>query len=349
MDWTSYNGNYGHIVGIPARVLERDEERRAIFMNHIAETALDPEMLMFGDEREAAKDKRTLIRRFGENWNRQLKCTVPSHIPLNFHRLSHLSAEPWSSLSDYPHPTTSVSFSSNTSSHDSNCPVKGGILLERLNEMLGRGSRSPTGTRVYFVMEYVSGGDLMLHIQREQFSLRQAKFYASEVLLALDLINMWYGSTTSTFCGTPEFMAPEILLEQRYGRAVDWWAFGVLTYEMLLGQSPFRGDDKDEIFDAILEDEPLYPITMPRDAVSILQQLLAHDPTRHLGSGKADAKEIRVKRHPFFKDVSFDDVLNKHIPPLYFSTIVNPDVLRKGNNVDFICFFSIDWLKFTAS
>jgi serine/threonine protein kinase len=54
---------------------------------------------------------------------------------------------------------------------------------------------------------------------------------------------------------------------------VDWWAFGVLTYEMLLGQSPFRGDDEDEIFDAILEDEPLYPITMPRDAVSILQRV----------------------------------------------------------------------------
>ena len=68
-------------------------------------------------------------------------------------------------------------------------------------------------------------------------------------------------------------MPSQILLEQRYGRAVDWWAFGVLMYEMLLGQSPFRGDDEDEIFDAILEDEPLYPITMPRDAVSILQKV----------------------------------------------------------------------------
>jgi classical protein kinase C len=223
---------------------------------------------------------------------------------------------------------------------------------ERHPFLLGLHSCFQTETRVYFVMEYVSGGDLMLHIQRKQFSLRQAKYYASEVLLALEYFHangiiyrdlkldnilltldghvkvadyglckedMWHGSTTSTFCGTPEFMAPEILLEQRYGRAVDWWAFGVLMYEMLLGQSPFRGDDEDEIFDAILEDEPLYPITMPRDAVSILQKLLTRDPNRRLGSGKGDAEEI--KRQPFFKDVNWDDVFNKRIPPPYFPTI----------------------------
>lgn len=223
---------------------------------------------------------------------------------------------------------------------------------ERHPFLLGLHSCFQTETRVYFVMEYVSGGDLMLHIQRKQFSLRQAKFYASEVLLALEYFHMngiiyrdlkldnilltldghvkvadyglckedmWYGNTTSTFCGTPEFMAPEILLEQRYGRAVDWWAFGVLTYEMLLGQSPFRGDDEDEIFDAILEDEPLYPITMPRDAVSILQKLLTRDPVRRLGSTKEDAEEI--KRQPFFKDVNWDDVIHKRIPPPYCPTI----------------------------
>ncbi|KZP01332.1 hypothetical protein CALVIDRAFT_532947 [Calocera viscosa TUFC12733] len=225
---------------------------------------------------------------------------------------------------------------------------------ERHPFLLGLHSCFQTETRIYFVMEYVSGGDLMLHIQRKQFSLRQAKFYASEVLLALEYFHangiiyrdlkldnilltldghvkvadyglckeeMWYGETTSTFCGTPEFMAPEILLEQRYGRAVDWWAFGVLTYEMLLGQSPFRGDDEDEIFDAILEDEPLYPITMPRDAVSILQKLLTRDPARRLGSGANDAEDI--KKHPFFKDVSWDDVFQKRIPPPYYPTITS--------------------------
>ncbi|GAA5972963.1 hypothetical protein JCM21900_004308 [Sporobolomyces salmonicolor] len=223
---------------------------------------------------------------------------------------------------------------------------------ERHPFLLGLHSCFQTETRIYFVMEYVSGGDLMLHIQREQFTPRRAKFYAAEVLLALEYFHkngivyrdlkldnilltldghvkvadyglckedMWFGKTTSTFCGTPEFMAPEIILEQRYGRAVDWWAFGVLIYEMLLGQSPFRGDDEDEIFDAILEDEPLYPIHMPKDSVSILQKLLTKDPTRRLGAGEADALEIRS--HLFFKDTNWDDVFHKRIPSPFFPAI----------------------------
>lgn len=204
-------------------------------------------------------------------------------------------------------------------------------------------------------MEYVSGGDLMLHIQREHFTPRRARFYAAEVLLALEYFhkqgiiyrdlkldnilltldghikladyglckeNMWFENTTSTFCGTPEFMAPEILREQRYGRAVDWWAFGVLIYEMLLGQSPFRGDDEDEIFDAILEDEPLYPIHMPHASVSILQQLLCREPNNRLGAGPEDAEAI--KRHVFFKDINWDDIMAKKVPAPYYPTISGP-------------------------
>ncbi|GAA5863608.1 hypothetical protein JCM8547_003664 [Rhodosporidiobolus lusitaniae] len=225
---------------------------------------------------------------------------------------------------------------------------------ERHPFLLGLHSCFQTETRIYFVMEYVSGGDLMLHIQREQFTPRRAKFYAAEVLLALEYFHkngivyrdlkldnilltldghvkvadyglckedMWFGKTTSTFCGTPEFMAPEIILDQRYGRAVDWWAFGVLIYEMLLGQSPFRGEDEDEIFDAILEDEPLYPIHMPRDSVSILQKLLTKDPARRLGAGEADAVEI--KSHLFFKDTNWDDVFHKRIPSPFYPAITS--------------------------
>lgn len=148
---------------------------------------------------------------------------------------------------------------------------------------------------------------------------------------------MWYGSTTSTFCGTPEFMAPEvvltqqdgkhssdndqILLDKKYGRAVDWWAFGVLIYQMLLQQSPFRGEDEDEIYDAILADEPLYPIHMPRDSVSILQKLLTREPELRLGSGPTDAQEIMS--HAFFRNINWDDVYHKKIAPPFVPQITS--------------------------
>ncbi|GAB7362758.1 hypothetical protein MBLNU230_g3063t1, partial [Neophaeotheca triangularis] len=209
-----------------------------------------------------------------------------------------------------------------------------------------------TETRVYFVMEYISGGDLMLHIQRGQFGTKRAQFYAAEVCLALKYFHengviyrdlkldnimltldghikvadyglckedMWYGSTTSTFCGTPEFMAPEILLDKKYGRAVDWWAFGVLIYQMLLQQSPFRGEDEDEIYDAILADEPLYPIHMPRDSVSILQKLLTREPELRLGSGPTDAQEIMS--HAFFRNINWEDIYFKRVPAPFLPTV----------------------------
>ncbi|KAF2164870.1 hypothetical protein M409DRAFT_36982 [Zasmidium cellare ATCC 36951] len=209
-----------------------------------------------------------------------------------------------------------------------------------------------TETRIYFVMEYISGGDLMLHIQRGQFGTKRAQFYAAEVCLALKYFHengviyrdlkldnilltldghivigdyglckedMWYGSTTSTFCGTPEFMAPEILLDKKYGRAVDWWAFGVLIYQMLLQQSPFRGEDEDEIYDAILADEPLYPIHMPRDSVSILQKLLTREPELRLGSGPTDAQEIMS--HAFFRNVNWEDIYYKRVPAPFLPTV----------------------------
>ncbi|CAF9914567.1 MAG: Serine/threonine kinase [Heterodermia speciosa] len=209
-----------------------------------------------------------------------------------------------------------------------------------------------TETRVYFVMEYISGGDLMLHIQRGQFGSKRAQFYAAEVCLALKYFHengviyrdlkldnilltldghikiadyglckeeMWYGSSTSTFCGTPEFMAPEILLDKKYGRAVDWWAFGVLIYQMLLQQSPFRGEDEDEIYDAILADEPLYPIHMPRDSVSILQKLLMREPELRLGSGPTDAQEIMS--HAFFRNINWDDIRDKKVTPPFMPQI----------------------------
>jgi len=108
----------------------------------------------------------------------------------------------------------------------------------------------------------------------------------------------------------------QILLDKKYGRAVDWWAFGVLIYQMLLQQSPFRGEDEDEIYDAILADEPLYPIHMPRDSVSILQKLLTREPELRLGSGPTDAQEIMS--HAFFRNINWDDIYHKRVHHLSF-------------------------------
>lgn len=209
-----------------------------------------------------------------------------------------------------------------------------------------------TENRIYFAMEFIGGGDLMWHVQNQRLSVRRAKFYAAEVLLALKYFHdngviyrdlklenilltpqghikiadyglckdeMWYGNKTSTFCGTPEFMAPEILKDQEYSRAVDWWAFGVLLYQMLLCQSPFSGDDEDEVFNAILTDEPLYPIDMAGDIVQIFQGLLTKDPNNRLGAGPRDALE--VMEEPFFHNIDFDDILNLRVKPPYIPEI----------------------------
>ncbi|KAJ2515042.1 Serine/threonine kinase, partial [Coemansia sp. RSA 2049] len=106
---------------------------------------------------------------------------------------------------------------------------------------------------------------------------------------------------------------------QRYGRAVDWWAFGVLIYEMILGTSPFHGEDENEIFDSILEDEILYPVRMSRDSVFVCQALLERDPSKRLGAGPNDAEDIM--KHSFFAGINWDDVLNKRIPPPYVPEI----------------------------
>ncbi|KAF9545452.1 Serine/threonine kinase [Mortierella hygrophila] len=212
-----------------------------------------------------------------------------------------------------------------------------------------------TDTRLYFVMEYVQGGDLMMHIQKDKrFGEHRAKFYGCEVLLALQYFhengivyrdlkldnillsldghikigdyglckeNMPYGATTHTICGTPEFMAPEILEEQPYDRAVDWWAYGVLMYEMLLGRAPFSGEEEDDIYDSILEDEPLYPQGFGRHEQALLQSLLVKVPTNRLGSGPSDADEI--KAHAYFRNVNFDDVYHKRIRPPFLPKVTS--------------------------
>ncbi|XP_034045662.1 serine/threonine-protein kinase N1b isoform X1 [Thalassophryne amazonica] len=209
-----------------------------------------------------------------------------------------------------------------------------------------------TPEHVCFVMEYTAGGDLMMHIHADVFTEPRAVFYSACVVLGLQFLHdhkivyrdlkldnllldtegfvkiadfglckegMGYGDRTSTFCGTPEFLAPEVLTDTSYTRAVDWWGLGVLIYEMLVGESPFPGDDEEEVFDSIVNDEVRYPRFLSTEAIGIMRRLLRRNPDRRLGSGDKDAED--VKKQPFFRGLNWEELLQRKVPPPFVPSI----------------------------
>ena len=102
-----------------------------------------------------------------------------------------------------------------------------------------------------------------------------------------------------------------MLLDKKYGFALDWWDFGVLMYQMICQQSPFTGEDEDKIYNAILDQDPRYPIDMPPVEVYFLQKLLSRDPELRLGSGPTDAEE--VMKHEYFAGIDWDGLYHKRV------------------------------------
>ncbi|XP_007447283.1 PREDICTED: protein kinase C delta type [Lipotes vexillifer] len=209
-----------------------------------------------------------------------------------------------------------------------------------------------TKDHLFFVMEFLNGGDLMYHIQdKGRFELYRATFYAAEIVCGLQFLhqkgiiyrdlkldnvmldrdghikiadfgmckeNMFGDKQASTFCGTPDYIAPEILQGLKYSFSVDWWSFGVLLYEMLIGQSPFHGDDEDELFESIRVDSPYYPRWITRESKDILEKLLERDTTRRLGvTGN-------IKIHPFFKTINWALLEKRAVEPPFKPRVRSP-------------------------
>ncbi|CAF1656403.1 unnamed protein product [Adineta ricciae] len=223
-----------------------------------------------------------------------------------------------------------------------------------------------TKERLFLIMEYVNGGDLMFQIQRSRkFDESRARFYASEVTLALMFLHrhgviyrdlkldnilldaeghckiadfgmckegIFDGKLTSTFCGTPDYIAPEILQELDYSFSVDWWALGVLMYEMMAGQPPFEADDEDSLFESILRDEVLYPVWLSKEAVHILKSFMTKNPAKRLGCVAAQGGEEAIKRHAFFAGkIDWEALERRQIKPPFKPKVVNP---RDTSNFD---------------
>ncbi|XP_065163498.1 atypical protein kinase C isoform X2 [Atheta coriaria] len=225
--------------------------------------------------------------------------------------------------------------------------------------LVGLHSCFQTPSRLFFVIEFVRGGDLMFHMQRQRrLPEEHARFYAAEISLALNFLHskgiiyrdlkldnvlldheghikltdygmckegIRSGDTTSTFCGTPNYIAPEILRGEDYGFSVDWWALGVLLYEMLAGRSPFDiagasenpdQNTEDYLFQVILEKTIRIPRSLSVKAANVLKGFLNKNPADRLGCHSADSF-AEIQGHQFFKSIDWELLEQKQVPPPY--------------------------------
>ena len=217
-------------------------------------------------------------------------------------------------------------------------------------------------TKLYIVSEFMQGGDMFFHLHDGKiiiFNNEKAKFYILELVLALECLhkhNMVYrdlkpenilldekghvkltdfglskmleadDEKAYTICGTPQYLAPEVLLKKGYDKAVDWWSLGCVMFEMLSGKIPFTIKRGVKLNSKIYEKSVEYPKTMTKEAKDLIQKLLIIDPNKRLGQGPNGSENI--KKHPFFKGVNWRDAWQKKIKPPFIPKLKNDTDLK---------------------
>jgi protein-serine/threonine kinase len=215
-----------------------------------------------------------------------------------------------------------------------------------------------TPKKLYFVLEYCPGGELFFHLSRAgRFSEGRCRFYAAEILLAIEYLhrlNIIYRDlkpenilldadghvkltdfglskegiqdnfSARSMCGTPEYLAPEILNKHGHGKAVDWYSLGALMYEMLTGLPPYYTRDRDKLFERIRRGDLSYPSYITAGTKSLLQNLLTTDQTHRLGAGERDGEE--VKMHHFFSGIDWIAIQQRRVTPPF-----KPNVSPNGD------------------
>eukprot|EP00891_Asterochloris_glomerata_P004137 jgi/Astpho2/4137/fgenesh1_pm.00063_%23_46_t len=214
---------------------------------------------------------------------------------------------------------------------------------------------------VYFVMEFVAGGEFFRHLKsRGRLTEDAARFYAAEVLLALEYLHKQsiiyrdlkpenilldkfghlrmtdfgfakvIGSKrTYTLCGTPDYLAPEIILNKGHGKPVDCWAFGVLLYEMVAGYPPFFDEEVTQTYKKILNGKVPFPQHMSTTCRNLITSLLQTDLSKRLGCLAEGIDGI--KKHPWFRTIDWVAVLHKRLEPPLKPVVATAD---DANNFD---------------
>eukprot|EP01060_Flectonema_neradi_P006248 TRINITY_DN1418_c0_g3_i2.p1 TRINITY_DN1418_c0_g3~~TRINITY_DN1418_c0_g3_i2.p1 ORF type:complete len:369 (+),score=72.61 TRINITY_DN1418_c0_g3_i2:117-1109(+) len=197
--------------------------------------------------------------------------------------------------------------------------------------------------KLYIVLEYVIGGEMFTHLRSAgRFPNDVSKFYHAELVLVFEYIHNKdiiyrdlkpenllldgkghvkitdFGfakrvpERTFTLCGTPEYLAPEVIQSKGHGKAVDWWAMGILLYEFNAGYPPFFDDSPFRIYEKILEGRVQFPNWFDSRAKDLIRQLLQIDHTKRLGTLKGGSQD--VKTHPYFKGANWEKLLALQYP-----------------------------------